>query len=327
MARLPARKDRSRRCHPRSLGPPARDRRAREYGRYAAIARPSAMRSVRCRMKWSCSSRRCNHHARGAGDDSAILGLARRIDALAANVRRPHALHGIRADLDQLRAVVAPLRSGTPTTDLGDRYAELAEQVNAALAKLPDAARIDALGEEVFALRRALEDDERQAKLVEVWLAGVSNALSMSLTPVPRRRGPTPAPTVDLSGIETARQPDQDHGPGRRCSAGADNREVKARLQAMAAASPISSAAPTAFHVLRCGHQWPRPDGLADAVATVPARPPAVSTVPTRRATSAAAGRHRQQHQAPGAGPGRAESRLLRWRAVSARWRPTSMAF
>src|SRR4029079_15480039 len=159
MARLPARKEADLAATIREIS--ARQRVIEERGDTAAMRRDQkaigdAVGALHDEVV-ALNARVAAIAQDSAGEDSAILALARRSDALAAE-RPPDGtlLHGIRADLDQLRAVVAPLRSGSSTTDLGDRYAALAEQVNAALAKLPDSARIDALSDEVSALRRAI---------------------------------------------------------------------------------------------------------------------------------------------------------------------------
>src|SRR5262249_29479565 len=79
-------------------------------------------------------------------------------------------------------------------------YAEIARRVDEFAAKVPDASRIDALGEELAAVRRALETDRSgNHEQLEQRLADISRSVSAMATQ-PQQQAP--AVSVDLTKLE-----------------------------------------------------------------------------------------------------------------------------
>jgi chromosome segregation ATPase len=134
----------------------------------------------------------------GAQDQGATFELARRIEALSAE--RPidrSLLTAIRADLESLRGVVEQNAIAPSLEQIEARTEAISTRLEDLARKTTDPQRLDALGEEVLALRRALEADDspraiqrlemRLAELgrsVEAALAGRKDA---SITPVIER--------------------------------------------------------------------------------------------------------------------------------------------
>jgi localization factor PodJL len=84
----------------------------------------------------------------GAEDKEAWFNLARRIEALAAETPVDRTmLAGIRSEIDALRAI----------SETTAREHTLTERLDDLVRRVPDRGRFDALGEEVSALRRAVE--------------------------------------------------------------------------------------------------------------------------------------------------------------------------
>ncbi len=109
-----------------------------------------------------------------AEDNEAYFGLARRIEALAAEspVDRTM-LSGIRSELDALRAIS---ETGARETTLIERFDDLARRT-------PDRGRFDALGEEVSALRRALEtaDSPKAVNRLEMRVSELGRSVEAAL--------------------------------------------------------------------------------------------------------------------------------------------------
>jgi localization factor PodJL len=133
-----------------------------------------------------------------SADAGVVTDLTKRIDALAAD--RPvdrTLLQGIRADLDQLKAGMVDSAQRNAVGDLEERYVAIARRVDEFIAKAPDAARIDALGEQIAALRHALESGGRSdSARLEARLAEIAAAVSEAANAAP------PVMAVDVSKLE-----------------------------------------------------------------------------------------------------------------------------
>ena len=119
----------------------------------------------------------------------AFFGLSRKIDALAAEKPVERGVLGeIRREIDGLRAIAG---SAAREATILDRFDDFGR-------KVPDRARLDALGEEVSALRRALEssDSPRAVARVEMRV----NELARSVESVINSR----QPAVDASSAAMA---------------------------------------------------------------------------------------------------------------------------
>ncbi len=138
---------------------------------------------------------------RGDGTDAGVIAdLGKRIDALAAD--RPvdrDLLQGIRADLDHLRVGLADTTQRAAIGDLEERYSEIARRVDELLARAPDASRINALGDEISALRRVLETDDRGSSS----MARLESRLAeLSATVAEVANATPPAVAIDVSKLE-----------------------------------------------------------------------------------------------------------------------------
>jgi localization factor PodJL len=120
----------------------------------------------------------------GAEERGAFFDIARRIDSLAAEtpVDR-NLLSEIRGDLEALRAMVEGGARQATLDGLAARNDEIAAQINALVAGSPNRRQVEALGEEVAALRQALETDDspRAIARLEARLAGIGRAVDAVL--------------------------------------------------------------------------------------------------------------------------------------------------
>src|SRR4029079_18442132 len=97
----------------------------------------------------------------GAEDQGATFDLARRIDALsaAAPVDR-NMLASIRHDLEALNGLIGGEKGQGALGAIDERIGAVASRLDEIHKRTPDRSRLDALGEEVSALRRLLESDD-----------------------------------------------------------------------------------------------------------------------------------------------------------------------
>jgi localization factor PodJL len=113
-------------------------------------------------------------HRHEAEDGEAYFGLARRIEALAAETPVDRGIiAGIRNEIDALRAI----------TESGARESTLVDKLDDLARRTPDRNRVDALGEEVSAMRRALENAESPKAIarVEMRVNEVARAVEAAL--------------------------------------------------------------------------------------------------------------------------------------------------
>ena len=120
----------------------------------------------------------------GAQDSGATFDLARRIEALSAE--RPvdrSMLTAIRADLASLRGVVEQKPDAPSLEQIEARYQAISDRLDDLARKTPDRTRLDALGEEVSALRRALEADDspRAIQRLEMRIAELGRSVEAAL--------------------------------------------------------------------------------------------------------------------------------------------------
>jgi localization factor PodJL len=109
-----------------------------------------------------------------AEDKEAWFNLARRIEALAAESPVDRAmLAGIRQEIEALRAI----------SETGARETTVAERLDDIACRVPDRGRIDALGEEVSALRRAVEtgDSPKAIGRLEMRVSELGRSLEAAL--------------------------------------------------------------------------------------------------------------------------------------------------
>jgi localization factor PodJL len=119
----------------------------------------------------------------------AFFGLSRKIDALAAEKPVERGVLGeIRREIDGLRAIAG---NGASEATILDRFDDLGR-------KVPDRGRFDALGEEVSALRRALEssDSPRAVARVEMRVNELARSVESAVN---SRQG-----TIDASSAAMA---------------------------------------------------------------------------------------------------------------------------
>ncbi len=132
----------------------------------------------------------------GAQDSGATFDLARRIEALSAE--RPidrSLLTSIRTDLASLRGVVEQNSIHPSLEQIEARTATISDRLEELAGKSLDRTRLDALGEEVSALRRALEADDspRAIQRLEMRVAELGRSVDAALS---GRNGPMADPGV-----------------------------------------------------------------------------------------------------------------------------------
>ncbi len=102
----------------------------------------------------------------GAEEQEAVRDLAYRIDALVAEWPLERAaLDQIRTDMDAIKERIDGGQQSA-IANIEARFAELAGHLDEIVRKVPDHFRIDALGEEVSALRQAVEADDDSANAI-----------------------------------------------------------------------------------------------------------------------------------------------------------------
>lgn len=119
-----------------------------------------------------------------AQDQGATFDLARRIEALSADKPLDRALlAGIRADLAALRGVVEQNAVAPSLDQIESRYEAISTSLQDLARRSPDRSRLDALGEEIAALRHALEADDspRAIQRLEMRLAELGRSVEAAL--------------------------------------------------------------------------------------------------------------------------------------------------
>ena len=142
----------------------------------------------------------------------AFFGLSRKIDALAAEKPVDRGVLGeIRREIEGIRAIAG---NGAREATVLDRFDDLGR-------KMPDKGRLDALGEEVSALRRALESSDSPRALARVEMRvnelarSVESALNSRQATIDAASAAMAAGLADIRHAvtelsETARAPERD---------------------------------------------------------------------------------------------------------------------
>ena len=226
---------------------------------------------------------------RGSGDDGAVRDLAQRIETLAAD--RPvdrTLLEGIRSDLEHLKTAATDTSLRATIGDLEARYGEVARRVDEFIAKVPDGARIDALGEEIASLRQAFESgragsvERLEARLDEIARTVASAAeqpaiaptVSVDLTKLEQRfdsLAKTVGMALSRSPIAPARDQTEEIG-GRLDEIAARLGKLLAKADAVPVASPVPSPTVAALEG-RLSQMAANINGLLDREATGDAAP------------------------------------------------------
>jgi localization factor PodJL len=133
----------------------------------------------------------------GAEDQGATFDLARRIDALsaAAPVDR-NLLASIRHDLEALNGLIGDEKGKGALGAIDERIGAVASRLDEINRRTPDRSRLDALGEEVSALRRTLESDDspRAIQRLEMRLSELGRNLEAVLS---GRNTPVANPAIE----------------------------------------------------------------------------------------------------------------------------------
>ena len=119
-----------------------------------------------------------------AQDSGATFDLARRIEALSAEKPIDRSLlTAIRADLASLRGTVEQNAVQPSLVQIEARTTAISERLEDLARRSPDRTRLDALGEEVSALRRALEADDspRAIQRLEMRIAELGRSVEAAL--------------------------------------------------------------------------------------------------------------------------------------------------
>ncbi len=133
----------------------------------------------------------------GAQDSGATFDLARRIEALSAEKPIDRSLlTAIRADLAGLRNVMEQNAVQPSLEHIEARTDAISTRLDELASASPDRGRLDALGEEVSALRRALEADDspRAIQRLEMRIAELGRSVEAALN---GRRDSPANPAVD----------------------------------------------------------------------------------------------------------------------------------
>ena len=133
----------------------------------------------------------------GAQDQGATFDLARRIEMLSAEKPIDRSLlTAIRADLASLRGAVEHNAVQPSLEQIEARTQAISERLEELASRSPDRGRLDALGEEVSALRRALEADDspRAIQRLEMRVAELARSVEAALN---GRKEPALNPAVE----------------------------------------------------------------------------------------------------------------------------------
>jgi localization factor PodJL len=171
-----------------------------------------------------------------AAGQEAYFGLARRIEALAAE--KPHdrsLLSSIRNELETLRAA---LDGGAREATLGNLeagYGRVAEQLDDLIGRASDNSRLDALGQEISAVRRALEaaDGPRAITRLEMRVNEVARSVEAALN---SRQAAVDTSVSSLgANLETIRKAIDDLGAASRRTGNEAVARVETRFDEIAA--------------------------------------------------------------------------------------------
>ncbi len=133
----------------------------------------------------------------GAQDSGATFDLARRIEALSAETPIDRSLlTAIRGDLSALRDVVEHNAAQPSLEQIEARTEAISNRLEDLAHASPDRARLDAIGEEVAALRQALEADDspRAIQRLEMRIAELGRGVEAALN---GRKEPSVSPAVE----------------------------------------------------------------------------------------------------------------------------------
>ncbi len=133
----------------------------------------------------------------GAQDQGATFDLARRIEMLSTEKPIDRSLlTAIRADLTSLRGAVEHNSVQPSLEQIEARTEAISSRLEELASRSPDHSRLDALGEEVSALRRALEADDspRAIQRLEMRVAELARSVEAALN---GRKEPSVSPAVE----------------------------------------------------------------------------------------------------------------------------------